>query len=198
MDKPNISAALQFAKERLKINIGAGAFGAEMGHTKRIWDLRHLAYSNCFREGCDPDHLVPEDFRIVPNEEFIEKMVGWARDGDQDSHRIVCEVLRHLIEDGEPPLPRCLREYLIEFLKAEFDAPDESGPGWDPAGRYARDHCIRLVVEELVAAHGLSRTRNPATAKPSACSIVSDVLGELGMSISEKTIAAITKPFETD
>jgi hypothetical protein len=47
----------------------------------------------------------------------------------------------------------------------------------------------------IVTHHGLAATRNEATrnktARPSACSIVADILAENGLDITESAIAAI-------
>jgi hypothetical protein len=132
-----------------------------------------------------------DDLLALPKPEFIldkgvaKKLIEDALMGDADAHQAVCYIIVDYI-DREKPLPKFLHNYLAAVLEHQTSRwpAATNGRGWDPVDRNVRDQIIRYAVGELVRVYSLGRTRNPATDKPSACSIVAKVLGELGVSIS--------------
>jgi hypothetical protein len=112
-----------------------------------------------------------------------ETLISEARRGDPAAKAAVHEAILALVADAEP-LPQALFDYLNDLLS---DAGPSKRPGH---GNYLRDDRIRHAVK-AVAEYGFSRTRNPETDSPSACSIVRDVLLEYGVDMSEKSIEKI-------
>lgn len=184
--EPDIEAATKWAMEALKKDIEAGAFGRSMGHEMRIGDLRRNAFRSVRRKPGDKRRM-----RVVPKTQFVKEMVRWAREGDPDAHRVACELASTLLKSGDP-LPQSLRKYVTDHLDSESEETRSRGRGWDPIARYSRDRCIKYVVNYLFF-FGLNRTRSPATERPSACSLVAQVLTKLGHPLSEKTVSAITQ-----
>lgn len=121
------------------------------------------------------------------DEDRARKVVAAASVGDEIAHRAIVLAAYGFAAVGEPTSPT-LATYLIE---REMRPPAKKrGPkGFD---NVARDDLLRFIARGMEA-KGLSRTRNPATAGPSACSILAKVIRELKLAdLSEKTLEDIT------
>jgi hypothetical protein len=115
----------------------------------------------------------------------------------QDSRGAVTEygaacLAATLIERGEPVPPR-LRPFIAALLRRVFH------PAWetlavlkdDNAPKAVRDLAVWVAVIEVCQKTELLPTRNVATDTPSACSIVAEVLRELGIDKGEALVEKI-------
>jgi hypothetical protein len=89
------------------------------------------------------------------------------------------------------PVPEILRPYLFEVLLLHRSSRKQKRGSHHK--NYLRDDLIRLAVK-TVGGYGLDRTRNAATAAPSACSVVAEVLAENGVHMGEDNVERITRP----
>ena len=64
-----------------------------------------------------------------------------------------------------------------------------------PPKNCARDLAVFLAVIRVCKTCHFKPTRNDATAEPSGCSIVAEALGNIGYSLSEKSVARIWNRF---
>ncbi len=95
------------------------------------------------------------------------------------------EALRELIiefQDRREPLPTYLASYSMEVMRGGFR--HASGP--KKADHLFRDIALMVVVENVAKKFGLNPTRNRASKRPSACSIVASAVG-----LSEAAIVKI-------
>lgn len=185
--EPDFVAAREFAVQTLKADIAAGRFSAQWGGALRAWEMR------CWTEQVE----LKGEHRILAwgwDESRVRTLIDEASAGSAEAHQAVCEIIAEHIKD-EISLPLFLRDFLLDILSGKRTKPERK-KGWNPSDRYGRDSSICLVVARLTHEGGLNRTRDPKrTNKPSACSIVAEVLAELGVQrISERAVEEITKP----
>ncbi len=98
---------------------------------------------------------------------------------------IADETLRELIiefQDRREPLPTYLASYSMDVMRGGF----RNAPGPKKADHLFRDIVLMMVVESVGKKFGLNPTRNRASKRPSACSIVASAVG-----LSEAAIVAI-------
>jgi hypothetical protein len=127
--------------------------------------------------------------RVRPTDELLDALLDFREVGvslEGDWHQVNCSVAEKARE-LDMPLPPWLLDYLIDCAK--------NGPPKKPTGpdNRIRDallvRAVRVVGEETQ----LPISRNDATEGPSGCTIVSDALERVGMSISAKRLAAICR-----
>jgi hypothetical protein len=175
-DEPNIEAATQWTRTLIGITQG---FSAARGHKLRALCM----LTNAMARNRKPGDPIFDEGRA---KSLIKES---ARDAD--AYLVVCKIIRALLEKGQP-LPAYLRDFLFNVLDGK-KARLKPTKGWDQSANYARNFYIQLLVCELVNYFGLNRTRNPATDRPSACSLVAEIFSELSAPLSEKTVAEITR-----
>ena len=184
----DVEAAKEWARHSLRRDMAGGWFLPDGGHRRRVWEMTGWAEDVEVKENPNGGFTL----RHFWDEGKIRALIEDADKGDADAHQAVCEIIADYIKT-KTPAPSILRGFMLELLSGARSKPAPTR-GWDKVASYSRDACIQLVVNHLMYRGGFSRTRNPATDAPSACSIVADVLGELGISLSEKSVAKITTP----
>lgn len=130
---------------------------------------------------------LPAAERYTPDEIGTALVIAEAKAGDGIAHEALRNVARHLTDSGDP-LPLPLQRYL---LNSEI-TPPKSTTSTHPMGIIYRDDVIYRSV--LAAkAEGLPSTRNRKAKhnRPSACSLVAEVLGLYRMQMSEAAVESI-------
>jgi hypothetical protein len=174
-DKPNIDGATRDARIVLA-------------------DIKQLADSERGRSA-----FATEAFLTVAGSHYNPKpadiLIEAAEQGDPIAREAVHHAIMWYVAHGDP-VPERLRNYLAEILILRDYGPKKRRGHKN----YLRDQYIRHAVK-VVSAHGFKPTRNEATREKtsgaaemhSACSIVQDVLRELGVDLEEKTIEDICR-----
>ena len=122
--------------------------------------------------------FVYDDVKAVP---IIEMAIA----GDRAADAILREFAAELLPKGlEPNLANYIRN---QFLADRKQPPPKTGR---PRKMDNRDAWIYALVQ-TARRLGFDPTRNSATERASACSIVAAVLKEMGMPLSEKSIERI-------
>jgi hypothetical protein len=109
------------------------------------------------------------------------KTADYARAGWNLADEVLRELIIEFMDRGEP-MPTYLASYNMEVARGGFRRP----PGPNKADKFLRDIAMMMVVQELVKKFALKPTRNRASKRPSACSIVAQVVG-----LSEPAIVAL-------
>lgn len=112
-----------------------------------------------------------------------------AKRGDGFARRALHNKLIEEIRDDLPPLME-YKKYLIWLLQETRQG--KPGKGRRPRLNYARDLWIRMAVADAMT-HGFLLTRNRASTKPSAASLVAEALCEFGIHMTEANIELIAK-----
>jgi hypothetical protein len=117
------------------------------------------------------------------------QVIAAARAGHQDADLALRELAVETLDRGEP-LPTALGAYVQEAL---IRAPVTYPPGRNLADTWLRD--IGIAVLAILAAERwqLRATRNRATARPSACSVVAAGLERRGFKIGERQVERIVQ-----
>src|SRR4029079_7176216 len=103
-----------------------------------------------------------------------EKLIGRAKDGDQDADTIIREVAHSFLAHGYQ-LPELLNAYVLNLLvsPASYRPPRRRGP--NPAQNWYRDIWLAMGVF-LLTERGFKPTKKRTSTKTeSACSIVENV-----------------------
>jgi hypothetical protein len=119
------------------------------------------------------------------------QIIAMARAGDADADAVLRQLLIEMQSRGDP-LPTELAAYNMELLHGGLHPP----PGPKRKDKTLRDLCIAMTVAAVVDRFGLTPTRNTASrgrpsARRSACAIVAEALGFVGISTGEKAVEAI-------
>ena len=112
-------------------------------------------------------------------------LIAEAKAGNRDAHRILCAAVRACIDLGEP-LPPELQAYAASAMTEQFDVPRKHKGDRAHVLRY-RDQMVAIAVT-YVAQMNYDPTRNPASKKESAASIVVAALARLGVHRSEAMV----------
>jgi hypothetical protein len=188
MTDDDLKEAREFVADQFRIDIKAGRFSAHYASQLRAWEMR------CWAEQFEHDEERQDAWSSGWDESRVRTLIDEASAGSAESHQAVCEIIAEHIKYETPP-PSFLRDFLLDLLSGKRTKPKNRKKGWNPSDRYGRDECIWSVVRQLIQGGGLNRTRDPKrTNRPSACSIVAEVLAELGVPrISERAIEEITR-----
>ena len=109
------------------------------------------------------------------------KTADYARAGWDLADEALREAIIEFLDRGEP-MPTYLASYNMEVARGGF----RHVPGPKKADNFFRDLALMMVVEKLVEKFGLKPTRNRASKRPSACSILAQAIG-----LSEPAIVAL-------
>ena len=115
------------------------------------------------------------------------KVIAAARAGHQDADVALRELITETI-DRKEDLPTALAAYAQEAL---FRGPTAYPPGRNIADTWLRDIGIAVLVCLAAETWQLRPTRNRASKRPSACSVVSTALGRHGHNIGERQVERI-------
>jgi hypothetical protein len=126
---------------------------------------------------------------------------GWAANiikqalcGNKAARTALKDFVSMQLRDGKP-LPPKLRDYVLEMLGGE---PRPATRGVSSNANFGRDYYIAMAVA-CVKEHGFERKRNRATTSGhSACSIVTDVLAEMGFHMSEANVDRISDKYANE
>jgi hypothetical protein len=115
-----------------------------------------------------------------------------AKSGDPDARAGIQLAIIGYVRIGEP-IPEPLHEYLVELLCRQ----NRSGKrGRVPNKNYLRNAYIKQAVRAAMD-YGFDRTRNrepmPESNTVSACSIVADILRDMDIHMTERTVEEISK-----
>jgi hypothetical protein len=117
------------------------------------------------------------------------RVISWANSGHEVADIALREIAAEMLDRGEDP-PATIRYYAAHALTT---APVKRGKGKDAVANWLRDTCIAIVVSVAVERWHpyLPLTRNRASKKPSACSLVSAALGLRRINVSERRVEKI-------
>jgi hypothetical protein len=123
-------------------------------------------------------------------------MIAKARGGDQVAPKVLLFIAAQFVESG-CVMPNHLRQYVADTLRLRSrDAPTRRrGP--DPYAKHARDTDIADAVGKIVKL-GFRPTRNRESETESACSIVAQALGKMGVHLSVPAIEKIWNASRSD
>jgi hypothetical protein len=129
-------------------------------------------------------HLTRQGVLLHPTNRL--QIIAMARAGDTDADDVLRTLMIEIQSRGEQ-MPVELANYNMEILHGGLHQP----PGPKRKDKLLRDLCIAMTVAALCDRFGLNPTRNTtsrgrASARPSACSIVADVINR-----GEKAVEAI-------
>lgn len=115
--------------------------------------------------------------------------LGFGEDVRLDARRdaVFRDVAARLIRSGRA-IPKPMRDRIASIIRGEKLPPKATRPR--ALHTNSRDREIARVVASMMS-RGFAATRNPATKRASACSIVGEALARHGLSLSEKTIEEI-------
>jgi hypothetical protein len=166
--KPNLEAARKSARVILR--------GVRAGRGPRAY--RYDVFTQVTDSRFDPQAA-----------KATAEVIKAARAGDSDARAALHDAIAWMIREKEQ-LPDPLRDYLLELLSVDT-GPRKRGP--QPHQHHLRDgliaHAVRAVMD-----HGYDHRRNRATKTPSACSIVAEVLAEMGVHMTEKNVEKVSRP----
>ena len=132
---------------------------------------------------------VSKDHRL-----WAANIIKQALCGDKAARAALKDFVSMQLRDGKP-LPPILRDYVLEMLGED---PRPSTRGVSSNAYFGRDYCIAMAVA-CVKEHGFERKRNRATTSGySACSIVRDVLAEMGFHMSEANVDRISDKYANE
>ena|SRR5215212_2561968 len=115
------------------------------------------------------------------------QVIAAARAGHQDADMALRELIAETIDRRED-LPTALAGYAQE---AVFRGPTNYPPGRNLADTWLRDIAIAVLVCLAAETWHLKPTRNRASKRPSACSIVAAALNRRGHNITEQHVGRI-------
>ena len=120
------------------------------------------------------------------------RVIAWANDGWADADIALRQLCSEMIDRGEE-LPKTLGGYSVMALNR---SPVARRKGGDAVDNWLRDQCIAVVVSVAVERwYPLPLTRNRASKKPSACSVVSQALIKRRINIGERRVEKIFKEY---
>jgi hypothetical protein len=122
---------------------------------------------------------------------IAEILLEKANGGSIAEDRILCNAAAILLSATKGISDSRLRNYASRRLSGDIQSSPKRGRGRSATDNSLRDVVIagRLIPNLLPL--GFHATRNDATEGECACSIVSDALGRVGISLSERRIAEI-------
>jgi hypothetical protein len=129
------------------------------------------------------------NYHHIYDDEKGERLIARAKAGDEVAHKVLCSIASRFIA-GDCAMPASLGRYAAEVLGRQSQGAPRRRRGRDPYGNHVRDFHITSAVLN-VARLGLKPTRNRATEKESACSIVRGALEKLGVHLSEAAVEKI-------
>ena len=115
------------------------------------------------------------------------RVITAARAGHQDADLALRKLIAEYIDRREE-LPTTLAGYAQEAL---FRGPTSYPPGRNLADTWVRDIGIAVLVALAAARFDLPATRNPASRRPSAASLVHRAFGRRGQNLGERRINTI-------
>ena len=119
-----------------------------------------------------------------------DEAVKWALEGDYAAQQACLERAAELISQGHA-LSGAFARYIGQFLTSTAKQQTRR-KGRDPLANVCRDVRIAMAVYAAADKGKLPPTRNDATDKESACSVVAALLRtEFGLSLSEAAVAKI-------
>ena len=121
------------------------------------------------------------------------RVIEWANGGAADADIALRQVAAEMLDRGETP-PTTIAGYAAQALNKPQVARRKGG---DVADNWLRDRCIAVLVS-LAIEHWhpyLPMTRNRASKKPCACSVVSAALIRRGINIGERRVEKIHGQF---
>ena len=121
------------------------------------------------------------------------RVIAWANDGWADADIALRQICSEMIDRGEE-LPKTLGGYSVIALNRP---PVARRKGGDAVDNWLRDQCITVLVSVAVERWypHLPLTRNRASKKPSACSVVSEALIKRRINIGERRVEKIFKEY---
>ena len=114
----------------------------------------------------------------------LEDAVAAAHEGDPWADRALRHIARELMLADEE-LPDCLRLFVAESLLTE---PPAFPPGQHAYNSRNLNKAIKVLVAETVTRWDVSPTRNVATERACACSLVSKALKRCGIHMTERQV----------
>jgi hypothetical protein len=136
----------------------------------------------------------PVDPKIEAAREEARELIGWLVRGEVASEEDVARIktwnwLFRARDGTSGPMPPEVFDHLCRLMdRNERELADHK------RGRRAnttRDGFIVRVVAHLVKKYGLHATRDASSPRPSACSIVAEVLNENRLTITERAINTV-------
>jgi hypothetical protein len=116
-----------------------------------------------------------------------------AKKGDRFARRALHNKLILEIDDDFPIIEE-YKKYLVWLLQNTRES--KRSRGRHPKLNHARDTWIRKAVG-IAIGHGFRLTRNRASDRPSAASLVADALAEFGIHMTEANVELIAKGVDT-
>jgi hypothetical protein len=165
-----------------------------------ILDVAHRLLRS--EQGGDPAHAGRTAFQKEIYYQAVESVfdpkgvagaIRLAKSGDPEARRGIHLAIIGYVKIGEP-IPKPLQEYLVELLCRQ-NTPGKRGRV--PNKNYLRNACIKQAVRAAMD-YRVDRTRNrepgAKSNASSACSIVADILRDMGIHMTERTVEEISKP----
>jgi hypothetical protein len=118
-------------------------------------------------------------------------LIKSARAGDLDADDALRDrLMGYLVKLPENKLPAALRDWAMRTVfKRQVGGRREGKKGRKPSTN--RDLLICMMVQHAVTTFELPATKNRESKGPAACSIVAEVVCELGLNIREAAVAKI-------
>jgi hypothetical protein len=122
------------------------------------------------------------------------RVIGWANSGSEEADKALREIAAEMLDAGESP-PANIRYYAASALIQPSQV--KRGKGNDAAENWLRDQCIAVIVSAAIERWYpyLPVSRNRASRKPSACSVVSAALVRRGINIGTRRVEKIYKEY---
>jgi len=125
----------------------------------------------------------------------IESDVQKARAGDETAGFVLRTVVAELIKRGHP-LPQTAREWAVEVIMKSALPAHRNRRGRKSMRNFGRNNWITTVIDSLRVGNGLKPTRNrETTTSYCGCSIVSEILAESGVRLSEQAVEKIWQEY---
>jgi hypothetical protein len=113
-----------------------------------------------------------------------------ARSGDADAMAVLRELILEM-KSRRLPLPLELENYNMELVHG---AMGHKPPGPQKRNKVLRDICITMIVGEVIEQFRLELSGRSARRR-SACSIVAEALGEVGINMGPKAVEKICERY---
>jgi hypothetical protein len=129
------------------------------------------------------------------DDEKARSLIEMAKVGGEDADSALCQLAVDFIQ-GSCPMPSNLGRYISARLRSSTGArarPKRRGP--KTYTNFRRNFAIVCAVARLVS-QGFCVTRNRATTRESACSIVAAALERLGIHLSEDAVVKAYTEYE--
>jgi hypothetical protein len=107
-------------------------------------------------------------------DEWAARRVKWAHEGNEWAELILLELAAALIEHGKP-IPESMRPFTAKHLRDRNERQPRRR-GRKPSDLTFRDFTIATAIGMIALQWKLRPTRNEASSRPSAASIVKDAL----------------------